>query len=217
MPRTKDPEVRSLLIARAAHLLRVREPVTLRSLVAETGVSTMAVYTYFVGMDGLWRALRQEGFQRLAGRLETIACTTDPVRDLTALGAAYISHALADPDLYRVMFDDGFDLEDPAQADRTLHRLVHAIERAQTSGRFRNDLDPFELATQSWCIGHGLASLVTAGPLPISTFAYGVPMLTALYVSNGDEPIRCQRSVTLGWKEIVEPPRPSAGRSSPHP
>ncbi len=216
MSRTKDPEVRSLLIARAAHLLRVREPITLRSLVAGTGASTMAVYTYFGSMDGLWGALRQEGFQRLASRLETVACTSDPVRDLTALGAAYISNALADPDLYRVMFDDGFELEDPAQADRTLHQLVHAIERARTSGRFRHDIDPLELATQSWCIGQGLASLITAGPLPISAFAYGVPMLTALYVSNGDEPIRCQRSVALGWKEIVEPARRSAGRSS-HP
>jgi AcrR family transcriptional regulator len=205
MSRTKDPEVRSLLIARAANMLRTRQPVTLRSLVAETGVSTMAVYTYFGGMDGLWRALRQEGFQRLASRLETVAKTADPVRDLTALGAAYISNALADPNLYRVMFDAGFELEDPAQADRTLHHLVETIERAQTHGRFREDVDPVELATQSWAIGHGLASLVTAGPLPASAFAHGVPMLTALYVSIGDEPVRCQRSVARGWKEIDPP------------
>jgi AcrR family transcriptional regulator len=102
MVRTKDPAVRALLIARAAHMLRVREPVTLRSLVAGTGVSTMAVYTYFGSMDGLWGALRQEGFRRLAARLETVARTDDPVRDLVALGAAYTSNAMAEPDLYRV-------------------------------------------------------------------------------------------------------------------
>ena len=47
-------------------MLARREPVTLRAVVAGTGVSTMAVYTHFDGMPGLWRAVRQEGFTRLA-------------------------------------------------------------------------------------------------------------------------------------------------------
>lgn len=196
-----------MLLARAAHMLRVREPVTLRSLVAGTGVSTMTVYTYFGGMDGLWGALRQEGFRSLAQRLATVPETDDPVRDLTAMGAAYVANAVADPDTYRVMFDDGFKLEDPAQADRTLHHLVHAVERAQAAGRFRDDVDPPELATQIWVIGHGLTSLITAGPLPVGAFAHGAPMLTALYVSSGDTPERCRRSVALGWREVEPGPR----------
>src|SRR5689334_2915927 len=103
MARTKDPAVRTLLVERAAHMLRTREPITLRSLVAGTGVSTMAVYTHFDGMDGLWKALRQEGFTRLAARFALITPTDDPVRDLTALVAAYLRNALEHPDLYRVM------------------------------------------------------------------------------------------------------------------
>jgi AcrR family transcriptional regulator len=203
MPRPKDPEIRSMLITRAAHMLRVREPVTLRSLVAGTGVSTMTVYTYFGGMDGLWGALRQEGFRRLADRLATVARSDDPVRDLATIGAAYVSNAVADPDLYRVMFDDAFALEDPAQADRTLLHLVHAVERARTAGRFRPDVDPPDLATRSWVIGHGLTSLITAGPLPLEAFAHAAPMLTALYVNAGDEPDRCRQSVTRGWNAIT--------------
>src|SRR5882757_3108394 len=101
MARTKDPAVRTLLIERAAHMLRTREPITLRSLVAGTGVSTMAVYTYFGGMDGVWQALRQEGFTRLAARFAAVATSGDPVRDLTALVAAYLGNALDHPDLYR--------------------------------------------------------------------------------------------------------------------
>ncbi|MEE6258235.1 TetR/AcrR family transcriptional regulator [Plantactinospora sonchi] len=108
-------------------MLRAREPVTLRSLVSGTGVSTMAVYTYFGGMDGLWQATRQEGFTRLAARLEAVPLSADPVRDLAALGTAYLSNALANPDLYRVMFDAGFELADPAAADETLgHRALTA-------------------------------------------------------------------------------------------
>lgn len=199
MARTKDPKVRSHLLDRAAQMLRMRQPVTLRSLVADTGVSTMAVYTYFGGMDGLWRALRQEGFTRLAAKLAAVSMSADPVRDLAALGAAYQSNALENPDLYRVMFDAGFELEDADAADEALHCLVRAIERAKASGRFRDDVDPLELATQSWTIGHGLASLVATGPLPRRALSQAVPMLTALFIAAGDGPDRCRQSVEQGW------------------
>lgn len=202
MARTKDPAVRTLLIERAGQMLRTREPITLRSLVAGTGVSTMAIYTYFGGMDGVWRALRQEGFTRLAARLATVEASADPVRDLAALGAAYLSNALDNPDLYRVMFDVSFELEDPGAADEALHCLVRAAERAKHAGRFRSDVDPLELATQSWTIGHGLASLVATGPLPRHTLAHGIPLLTALFVSTGDDPDRCRQSVTHGWNQL---------------
>ncbi|WP_412077210.1 TetR/AcrR family transcriptional regulator [Streptomyces xanthophaeus] len=200
MARVKDPKVRSQLLDRAAQMLRTRQPVTLRSLVAGTGVSTMAVYTYFGGMDGLWKALRQEGFTRLAVRLAAVSMSADPVRDLAALGAAYVSNALENPDLYRVMFDADFELEDAAAADESLHCLVRAVERAKESGRFREDVDPLELATQSWTVGHGLASLVATGPLPREALSNGVPVLTALYISAGDSPDRCRRSVEDGWR-----------------
>ncbi|GIH80726.1 TetR/AcrR family transcriptional regulator [Planobispora longispora] len=203
MVRVKDPAVRSLLIDQAAQMLAARQPVTLRSLVAGTGVSTMAVYTYFGGMDGLWKAVRQEGFTRLAVRLAAVSPSADPVRDLAALGAAYLSNALAGPDLYRVMFDAAFELEDAAAADDTLHRLVRGVERATAAGRFRDDVDPLELATQSWTIGHGLASLVATGPLPHQALAHGVPLLTALFVSAGDDPDRCRRSVEHGWHPLA--------------
>lgn len=202
MARSKDPAVRALLLRRAAQMLRAREPVSLRSLVAGTGVSTMAVYTYFGGMDGLWSALRQEGFTLLAARLAAVAPSADPVRDLAAQGAAYVANALDAPDLYRVMFDADFELEDPQAADDTLHSLVRNVGRAKDSGRFRDDVDPLELATQSWVIGHGLASLAAAGPLPEGALAYAVPMLTGLYVAAGDEPARCGRSVARGWRIV---------------
>ena len=136
--------------------------------------------------------------------------SADPVRDLAALGAAYLSNALDHPDLYRVMFDASFDLEDPAAADETLECLVRAVERAKDAGRFRADVDPLELATQSWAIGHGLASLVATGPLPRQALAHGVPMLTALFISAGDDPGRCRRSVEHGWEQL---PQPSADPS----
>ena len=129
--------MRTLLIERAAQMLRAREPITLRSLVAGTGVSTMAVYTYFGSMDGLWKALRQEGFTRLAAKFAPVPASDDPVADLAGLIAAYLGNALEHPDLYRVMFDASFDLEDLKAADATLELLVQAARRGQEAGRFR--------------------------------------------------------------------------------
>ncbi|NDL56187.1 TetR/AcrR family transcriptional regulator [Phytoactinopolyspora mesophila] len=215
MVRTKDPAVRTMLIERAAQMLRAREPVTLCSVVAGTGLSTMAVYTYFGGMDGLWRAMRQEGFTRLARNLEAVPSSADPVRDLAALGAAYLSNALANPDLYRVMFDAGFGLEDPAASDETLQSLVHTVERAKGTGRFRQDVNALALATQSWAIGHGLVSLVSNGPLPVQALDHGAAMLAALFVSCGDDPGRCRRSVERGWRSIRDSEPFPAGQAQP--
>jgi len=202
MARTKDPAVRVLLIERAAHMLRTREPITLRSLVAGTGVSTMAVYTHFGGMDGVWMALRQEGFTRLAAEFAAVATTRDPVADLAALVAAYLGNALRHPDLYRVMFDANFDLEDLAAADATLEHLVQAADRARGAGRFHADTVPLDVATRSWTIAHGLVSLVANGPLPRTTLDNGVPLLTALFVHTGDDPDRCRRSIRRGWRQL---------------
>ncbi|MFH9820346.1 TetR-like C-terminal domain-containing protein [Streptomyces sp. NPDC017230] len=123
------------------------------------------------------------------------------------MGAAYLGNALENPDLYRVMFDADFDLEDTGAADETLHRLVQAIERAKAKGRFSDEVDPLELAVQSWTIGHGLASLVATGPLPHQALAHGAPMLAALFTGAGDEPDRCRQSVEHGWG------RPAPARS----
>ena len=68
VPRVASADVRVALVEHAAEMLASREPVTVRALAQRAGTSTMAVYTHFGGLTGLWRAVRQEGFQRLAER-----------------------------------------------------------------------------------------------------------------------------------------------------
>ena len=131
-------------------MLAGREAVSARSLAARTGTSTTAVYTHFGGMPGLWRAVRQEGFTRLARRLAAVERTDDPVRDLAALGAAYVASARRDPFLYRAMFDAAADLDDEAAADATFGGLVERADRARRVGRFTDDADPVAVATRFW-------------------------------------------------------------------
>ena len=130
MPRPADPAVRVALLEVAAELLARREPVTARSLADRVGTSTTALYTHFGGMPGLWRAVRHEGFVRLGRRLAAVPRTDDPVRDLAALGAAYLDSARADPFLYRAMFDAAADLG--AGVGRAAERLGLDLTRPVT-------------------------------------------------------------------------------------
>lgn len=210
MPRSPAPAVRDALVERAAEMLARREPVTSRALAEGTGVSTMALYTHFGGMPGLWRAVRQEGFTRLAERLAAVERTRDPVRDLMALSAAYLANAVANPALYRTMFDAAAELEDPNAADRTFRVLVDAVARARDAGRFGDAGEPHALATQVWVAGHGLAMLVLTGVLPreaLELHASGIAI--ALFVAAGDDERACRRSVELGWSS-PEPERDPA-------
>lgn len=203
MSRSAPEAVRVALVERAAQMLARREPVTLRGLVEGTGTSTMAVYTHFGGMPGLWRAVRQEGFIRLAERLMLVTPTQDPVRDLVALGAAYVNNALASPHLYRVMFDAEVDLEDPGAAAATFQVLVACARRARERGRFAVTCDPEAIATQFWAMGHGVTMLVLTGVLPADALGVHVPaMATALFLAGGDEPDSCHRSVRSGWRTL---------------
>ncbi len=201
MPKIAPAAVRVALVERAAEMLARREPVSLRSLVEGTGASTMAVYTHFGGMPGLWRAVRQEGFTRLKARLDEVRPSADPVRDLAALGAAYTANALAGPALYRTMFDAQADLDDPAAADAAFGVLIAAATRARDQGRFAAACDPAALATQAWAAGHGLTMLVITGVLPRAALTAHAPaILTALYVAAGDDEQRCRASVRRGFQ-----------------
>jgi AcrR family transcriptional regulator len=202
MPRIADPAVRTALVEAAAEMLAGREVVSARSLAAATGSSTTALYTHFGGMPGLWRAVRQEGFTRLAGRLAAVDRTDDPVRDLAALGAVYVASARRDPYLYRAMFDAAADLDDEAAADATFGGLVECADRARRAGRF-TDVDPIAVATRFWAVGHGLTMLVVTDVLPGETVVqHGPELAVGVFVAAGDEPDRCRASVRAGWASV---------------
>jgi AcrR family transcriptional regulator len=206
VPKIAPAAVRVALVERAAEMLARREPVSLRSLVEGTGASTMAVYTHFDGMPGLWRAVRQEGFTRLKARLDRVRPTADPVRDLAALGAAYTDNALTYPALYRAMFDTQADLDDPGAADAAFGVLIAGAARARDKGRFAADADPAAVATQAWAAGHGLTMLVITGVLTREALTFHAPaILTALYVAAGDDEPLCRASVQRGFHLSASP------------
>lgn len=202
MARPKDTKVRTRLIECAAQMLATREPITLRSLVASADVSTMAVYTHFGSMDGVWSSVRQEAFERLNDRVGQAPPDDDPIAELGAQYGAYASFALEQPDLYRVVFDASCELLDDELAGQGMFRSRRTIGRAQEMGRIRSDLAVRDISTQCWSAVHGIMSLIVSGQLSPQNLQNIKPMLHALLVAAGDDPSRCRDSLAAGWSSV---------------
>jgi AcrR family transcriptional regulator len=218
-PRRADPLAPVALVEAAARLLAEQGPAALsaRRVAAAVGTSTMAVYTYFGGMDDLVRAMVHEGFTRLHERMGQVRSTEDPVSDIITLGYAYRDNALEHPHLYAVMFGSsalgGFALTD---ADRqygryTLEVLVHAVGRAMADGRFHVD-DPMLVAQSMWIALHGLVTLDLGGYLvvPHDADASHEAQLRSLMLGAGDEVGAVDRSLAHAARR---PPARALGKS----
>jgi AcrR family transcriptional regulator len=197
-PRVAEQGVREELIEVAARLL-VREgptALTTRRLAAEIGTSTMAVYTHFDGMDGLRRAVRNEGFARLDAHFDSVPATRDPVADLSAMGWAYCFYAVANPQLYRVVFlDSPIDEEDVATGRAAVQRPIDTVARCIEAGRF-DPGDPESLAIQLWVAGHGMITALLARMLSLDeVIEHFSAMGQNLFVGFGDEEEKAERSI----------------------
>jgi AcrR family transcriptional regulator len=183
-----DP-VPARLVEAAARLLAEEGPKALsaRRLAAEVGTSTMAVYTHFGGMPDLVRAVIREGFARLAEHMAAVPRTDDPAADLGRLALAYHANALANPQLYTVMFGNaslgGYRRtgDELAIGMETFDVLVEMTGRAMAAGMFRPG-DPAAVSAQLWSALHGFVMLELAGYFPEAADAEAVlvPLLVNL-------------------------------------
>jgi len=184
MARTADPEVRLRLIEEAAALVATGGPESLsvRRVAEAVGTSTMAVYTHFGSRDDLLRGVVERGFDLLAAALDAVPRTDDPGADAVALGFAYRSMALANANLYRVMFsvnplaltDPGAEVGNGSDAGlRAFGAIADATRRCVDAGLFVGE--PLQVARGLWGLVHGCVSLELAGLLED-----GEQVLTAL-------------------------------------
>jgi len=168
-PRTHDHELRARLLEEGGRILAVEGPgaLTTRRLAEASGTSTSAVYTLFGDKAGLVRAMFSEGFRRLAAWFAEVPRTDDPKADLLALALAYRANALANPNLYDLMFGCPFPdtrptPEEERESIRTFLTLVEMVERAQQAGGIGGG-DPYDVAVALFALVHGLASLELKG------------------------------------------------------
>ncbi|NUR28969.1 MAG: TetR/AcrR family transcriptional regulator [Catenulispora sp.] len=195
-PRRAQTDLREALLEAAARILARDGSVGLstRRLAKEVGSSTMAVYTYFGGMDDLVRAVVREGFARLNTSMVAIGDSADPVADVVAHGRIYRWNAHQNPDLYQVMLGSlniaGFSLtdEDRLHGRYVLDILVASVRRCMAAGRF-DDGDPELVAHQFWTALHGIVTLELGGYLfaPYDADTCFDAQVHSMIVGSGDD------------------------------
>ncbi len=203
-PRRINPDSRTALIDAAARLVAEGGPrgLSARRLAAETGTSTMAVYTHFGSMSAIVREIVHDGFARLQRLFDMAEPTPDPVADMALLGRVYRYNAVTSRHVFEVMFGGsslaGFALtEDDRQHGRyTLTAVAECAGRCVEAGRFRPD-DPGLLAHHMWLGVHGTVILELGGYLikPYDADRCLDTQLVSLMTGAGDEPARAEESV----------------------
>jgi len=154
------------------------ESLRARDLTKRIDASTMALYTHFGGMPGLIDALVRDGLKRFAEHIRAFAPQSDdPLKDLISGGVAYSAFALANPQLYRLMFGlgdagklRGFGSEvEAGQATWSMAEgvdafsvLLRSVERGIEAGIFLNQ-DATAAATQILTATHGYVLLLIGG------------------------------------------------------
>lgn len=190
-PRAADEKVRLALIEAAARLLVEEGPKALRTrrIAAEVGTSTMAVYTHFEDMDDLRRAVRLEGFRRLAQHIGAVTRTQDPVADLAAQGWAYCFSAVENGHMFRAMFVDRLAYPiDAALGLETFQVLVDSVQRCMDEGRLHSG-DALARAQQIWMMTNGVLVAHLAGFITVDDVVSHVrEMAWILLTSFGDDP-----------------------------
>ena len=161
-------DLRNALIQAGLELLAeggVQE-LDLRKVARRAGVSHAAPYRHFADKQALIAAINEEGFHRLAERIQATLreVSDEPFEQLLGVALAYVRFAQEHPWLMREMFS-GLTIEREAfaslhAASKTVYRLyIEVVRHGQERGKIV-DGDPAALAGVLWSVLHGLAMLI---------------------------------------------------------
>ena len=171
-------DLESALVEAAISLVRKYGPdhLSLRAASAEVGVSPSASYHYFQDKDSLVSAIGEKLFNNLAEiqerAIEKIngSGARGARERFEALGNAYFKWALAEPNLYRLIFG-GFcehDASDPHD-NKAWYLLSRSLDELYDEGLItKSARNGGEVVV--WSAVHGASSLIIEGLMPKGSF-----------------------------------------------
>ena len=169
---SEAPGLRETILAISGELLNEGGPASLsmREVSRRAGCTHQAPYHHFKSREGILAALITEGFlaleKSLSEALRASAGAT-PQETTRAAGHAYLTFALKNPGVFRIMFRS--DMYDPnshpelVQASKAARSQLHGLAKIAYGSE-----DPHAEATL-WAYIHGLAILVLDGPPALGT------------------------------------------------
>ena len=139
---------------------------SLRAAARRAGVSTAAPYRHFPDRAALLSAVAAVGYQELATELVAASPTPSTPDDLANIAIAYVRFALDRPGLFRAMFTEECDKDNPERvaAVAAVHDYLHYIVKQAVPSP-----DPDSMATALWALVHGLAFLHLDGKMDASS------------------------------------------------
>ena len=184
--------LRTAVLAAAHKLIELEgiQAITLRRIAKEVGVSQNAPYSHFKDKAALLDALAVEGFQGLIQSMQSVSNTSKtPPELLQAIGNTYVEYALANPELFQLMFNAQASTKPTAEqatsdllqqvSSQSFQILKNAVEQVQVKNGTKQgntDGDSTMIATISaWAIVHGLSLLLLENKLATNPAFQSIP------------------------------------------
>jgi AcrR family transcriptional regulator len=166
-----QPLTREAVVAATRELIRADglPAVSLRRVGAALGVTAPALYAYVRDKHDLLRAIADEEFSELIARFHQVQCD-DPVERVRGYCRAYIDHAVANPELFKVMFlfqprigvGTTPTEDDLPSATEAFTLPAESLTAAIESGQLRG-VDPLLATMTTWAAIHGCAEVLLMG------------------------------------------------------
>lgn len=133
------------------------DTIGLRDVARRAGVSPAAPYRHFENRAALLAAVATAGFEAFRREQDLARKNVSEDEQFAAMAHAYVRFALANPQLFRLMFSAGLDMsrhpELRAAADAAYAPLARAAAR-------EDSIAPEEVAVAAWAFVHGISMLL---------------------------------------------------------
>ncbi|MCH8532442.1 MAG: TetR/AcrR family transcriptional regulator [Saccharospirillum sp.] len=146
---------------------------SLRAAARKVGVSQAAPYHHFKDKEALLASVAAQGHHDFNAAMEKQMneAGEDPEQRLIACGVAYVTFAVDNPALFRLMFGSTIEhCEQYAELTAAGARSYQTLEAAERAALEKNGEDMSTLplrALGSWTSVHGLATLIIDGGLDL--------------------------------------------------
>jgi AcrR family transcriptional regulator len=140
------------------------EALSIREIAACIDYSPSGLYEYFVSKEEIIDELVNEGFSRLAARMEHGISGETALMRLREAGKTYMHFALQEPQVYLMIFNHKPLIPcSIAEVEQNIayYKLVQILQDGLASGEFRSasGAEAPELAYTAWSLMHGLSML----------------------------------------------------------
>ena len=156
-------DLRDSLINATLELIRVNGPekFSMADACKEAGVSKAAPYRHFSNREALLEAVIEHGFDQMTIAMQRASKDLTPGSNerIIALGLTYVNFAIAEPELFRLMF--GEKLKPLNECNEPMGRGTFQLLLDEIIVRTRlSEIDKLmEVAFPLWTLVHGAATL----------------------------------------------------------